>query len=74
MLATEELDDGAAPTDAFAAIGGRPAEELAAAIADLRSVLTGPRIQVRCLECGPVAPARVTQADRGFLASLAEWF
>ena len=74
MLANEELDDGSAPTDAFAAIGGRPAEELASAIADLRSVLTGPRIQVRCLECGPVAPARVTQADRGFLASLAEWF
>lgn len=74
MLATEELDDGAAPGDAFAAIGGRPAEEIAAAIADLRSILAGPRIQARCLECGPVAPSRLTEADRGFLASLAAWF
>ena len=35
---------------------------------------TGPRIQVRCIECGPVAPARLTRADQSFLASLAEWF
>ncbi|MEO6256412.1 MAG: signal peptide peptidase SppA [Sphingomicrobium sp.] len=74
MLASEDRDDGAAPSDAFAAIGGRPADELAAAIADLRSVLEGPRIQVRCIECGPVAPARLTRSDRSFLASLAEWF
>ncbi|MEO8175778.1 MAG: signal peptide peptidase SppA [Sphingomicrobium sp.] len=74
MLASEDRGDGAAPRDAFAAIGGRPADELAAAIADLRSVLDGPRIQVRCIECGPVAPARLTRSDRGFLALLAEWF
>jgi protease IV len=74
MLATEELDDGAAPTDGLAAIGGRPEIELAAALADLRSILSGPRIQARCIECGPVAPAALTQADKGLLALLAEWF
>ena len=74
MLATDELDDGVAPTDGFAAIGGRPEFELAAALADLRSILSGPRIQARCIECGPVAPAALTSADKGLLALLAEWF
>ena len=73
MLATKDRDDGAAPSDAFAAIGGNPEFQLAAALADLRSILTGPRIQARCLECGPVAPAPLTRADKGFLAALAEW-
>jgi protease-4 len=72
MLAMEELeDDGTVPTDAFAAYG-RPEWELAAAIADLRAVLSGPRIQARCLECGSdVLP--VAKADRGLLAALLEW-
>ena len=43
-------------------------------IADLRSILAGPRIQARCLECGPIAPAALTRADKGLLAALAEWF
>ena len=72
MLAMEDLeDDGTVPTDAFAAYG-RPEAELAAAIADLRSVLSGPRIQARCLECGgDVLP--VAKADRKFLAALLRW-
>ena len=74
MLATQDRDDGAAPADGFAAIGGQPEFELAAMIADLRSILAGPRIQARCLECGPVAPATLTKADKGLLAALAEWF
>ncbi|MEO6582316.1 MAG: signal peptide peptidase SppA [Sphingomicrobium sp.] len=74
MLATQERDDGAAPADGFAAIGGQPEFQLAAMIADLRAILSGPRIQARCLECGPVAPAVLTNADKGFLAALAEWF
>ena len=57
--------------------GRAPAEvldELAAAVATLRSVLGGSRIQVRCLECGPVAPAPLTRQDKGLLAAIAEWF
>jgi len=72
MLATEDLeDDGTVPSDAYAAYG-RPEAELAAAIADLRAVLSGPRIQVRCLECASDAPPP-TKADRGFLAALLRW-
>src|SRR5688500_8790142 len=51
MLGSDSLDeddDGGAP-DGFAAIGGSPEHELAAAIGTLRSILTGSRIQVRCL-------------------------
>jgi protease-4 len=74
LASQDRDDDSAGPADGFAAIGGRPELELAAMIADLRSILTGPRIQARCLECGPVAPAQLTRADKSFLAMLAEWF
>jgi protease-4 len=73
MLATQDRDDSSAPADAFAAIGGQPEYELAAMLSDLRSILAGPRIQARCLECGPAAPAQLTRADKGLLAALAEW-
>jgi protease-4 len=74
MLAKDDLDDGTVPTDGFAIIGGSPANELAAAIGDLRSILSGPRIQARCLECGPVAPAALSRSDKGLLTLLTEWF
>jgi len=77
MLATGERDDGTALADGFAVLGGSPERELAAALADLRSILSGPRIQARCLECGPVAPVRLgapVRSDTGLLALLAEWF
>ena len=74
MLANKELDDGSAPSDAFATLGGSPEQELAAAMADLRSILSGPRIQARCLECGPAAPVAMSQSDKGLLAILADWF
>ena len=72
MLAMEDVDDdGTGPADAFAAFG-RPEAQLALAIANLRSILAGPRIQVRCLEC--VADARPpTPADRSFFAALFDW-
>lgn len=57
--------------DAFAALA--PDRGIARALADLRSVLAGPRIQVRCLECPATAPARVTAEDRTFLAGLRDW-
>ncbi|HUE79246.1 MAG TPA: signal peptide peptidase SppA [Sphingomicrobium sp.] len=74
MLASDDLDDGTAPADAFAGIGGSPEVELATMLADLRSILAGPRIQARCLECGPVAAVRPSRSERGLLATLAEWF
>jgi protease-4 len=72
MLAMEDLeDDGAVPADAYAAFG-RTEAQLAAAIADMRAVLSGPRIQARCLECAADLPPPTT-ADRGFLAALIGW-
>jgi protease-4 len=73
MLASDELDESA-PEDAFAAIGGNPEQELAAALASVRSILSGPRFQARCIECGPVAPARLTRQDKGLLAAIADFF
>ena len=72
MLAQQERDEGAAPADGFAFIANGQVK-LAQAMAELRSVLTGPNIQVRCLECPGVAPARVERKDLGFLASIGEW-
>jgi protease-4 len=54
--------------DAFAAIA--PETNLTAALVELRSVLAGPRIQARCLDCGPQAPARITNSDLGFFAAV----
>ena len=72
MLAVEDLeDDGAAPADAYAAFG-RTEAQLTAAIADMRAVLGGPRIQARCLECAADLPPP-TRQDRGLLAALIQW-
>ena len=54
--------------DAFAAIA--PETDITAALAELRSVLTGPRIQARCLDCGPQSPSRPTKSDLGFFAAV----
>ena len=74
MLAADGLDERGPPEDALAALGGNPEQELGAAIATLRAVLGGSRIQVRCLECGPTAPVRLTRQDKSLLATIAEWF
>jgi protease IV len=72
LLASEEKDEGSASSDAFALFGS-PEQRFAEAIAEVRSILTGPRIQVRCVECPPVAPARIESRDIGLLAALREW-
>jgi protease-4 len=72
MLAQQERDEGAVPADGFAFLGNGQ-QKLAQALADIRSILTGPTIQVRCLECPSAAPARVERRDVGLLASLGEW-
>ncbi|HET7817596.1 MAG TPA: S49 family peptidase, partial [Sphingomicrobium sp.] len=72
MLAKDERDGGTAPADAFA-LFGRGEARLAQALADLRSVLSGPAIQVRCLECPAAAPATLAKRDLGFLEALKAW-
>jgi len=57
LASTEEAD--AAPQDAFAALAPAPATVLGRALEDLRSILDGPSIQVRCLECPPSPRAHI---------------
>jgi protease-4 len=71
MLGGGEQDEGTAPQDAFALFGNAELK-LAQAIADLRAVFNGPSIQVRCLECPPVAPVRVEKRDIGLFAAVRE--
>jgi protease-4 len=68
-----ETEDSAVPADAFSTLAREPERQLAAAIAEVRSVLTGPSIQARCLECPPVAPARVEAKDLTLLGMIRSW-
>ena len=70
MLADQEKDEGSAPAEGFAFFGNGQMK-LAQALADMRSVLAGPNIQVRCLECPSITPARVQQKDVSFLSAIA---
>ena len=72
MLSNTDRDESASPPDGYAFFGNGQLK-LAQAIADLRSILAGPTIQVRCLECPSATPARVERRDVGFLASLSDW-
>ena len=72
MLADQEKGEGSAPAEGYAFFGNGQLK-LAQALADMRSILTGPSIQVRCLECPSVTPARVEKKDIGFLSALADW-
>ena len=72
MLAEQEKDEGSVPAEGFAVFGNGQLK-LAQALADIRSVLSGPSIQVRCLECPTVTPARIEKKDAGFLSTLVRW-
>jgi protease-4 len=65
--------DTSAPDDAFATLAREPEQQLASVLAEVRSIVSGPSIQARCLECPPVAPARVDQKDVGLLGLIKEW-
>lgn len=66
---TEGEQDGQRTRDAFAGIARRPETMIARAIDDAQSLLAGPTIQTRCLECPPVAPPRLPPP-----AVQASWF
>ena len=66
-------DDSSAPDDAFATLAREPEQQLASVLSEVRSIVSGPSIQARCLECPPVAPARVDQKDLGLLGLIKEW-
>ncbi|CAA9503537.1 MAG: Signal peptide peptidase SppA (protease 4) [uncultured Sphingomonas sp.] len=68
-----DTNDDAGTTDAFAGLAVRERDQLFGAAADVRTILSGPTLQVRCLECPPVAPARIAAADAGVLGAMLGW-
>lgn len=67
----EEDDDASAPADALATLAPAPEALLARVMGDVRRILAGPSIQVRCLECQVAGPApKMDQADRSWLSML----
>src|SRR4051794_36775064 len=72
-LANRNDDDSAVPADAFSALARQPQQQLAEMLGEVRSILTGPSIQVRCLECPAVAPARIDQRDLTLLGLIRSW-
>jgi protease-4 len=72
-LANTNDDDSATPTDAFSMLAHEPQQQLASVLAEVRSILSGPSIQVRCLECPAVAPARIEQRDLTLLGLVKGW-
>jgi protease IV len=72
MLAGEG-DADSPPADALATLAPAPEWQLRAALTELRSILSGPSIQVRCLECPPVAIGRAKDERMGFTEVLWGW-
>jgi len=66
-------NDTVVPQDVFSALARQPQEQLAGVIAEVRSILSGPSIQARCLECPPVAPVRIEQQDLTLLGLIRSW-
>ena len=72
LAGEEETED--TPADALASLSPAPEALLARALVEVRSILSGPTIQVRCLECPPVAAApRLSEADRSWWTRLLSW-
>jgi protease-4 len=65
-------DETSTSQDAFAVMAGAPQQQLATAIDEVRSILDGPTIQARCLECPAVAPAPLKARDKSLLALIVE--
>ena len=59
--------------DAFATLALRPRLQLAAALQDVRAILSGPSIQARCLECPSAVPAMLGAKDLSLVELLKEW-
>jgi len=66
-------NDSAVPADAFSMLAAQPQQQLAGVIAEVRSIMAGPSIQARCLECPAVAPARVDARDLSLLELIKSW-
>ena len=67
-------DSEATPTDAFAALAPAPDRLLGTALADMKRIMTGPSIQVRCLDCPVELSAAPATEPRGWKAMLLSLF
>lgn len=66
--------DAAEGVDAFASLGRGHERQIVSALTDARSILTGPTVQVRCLECGPSLQGAVPAGqERTLVGELAGW-
>jgi protease-4 len=59
--------------DAFAVLAGRPQQQLAQALGEVHSILSGPTIQVRCLECPGVVTPPLKARDVSLLELIVDW-
>ncbi|HET9356307.1 MAG TPA: signal peptide peptidase SppA [Sphingomicrobium sp.] len=64
MAAGDEQEQ--APADALATLGPAPQALVARALADVRRILAGPTLQLRCLECPPSASVPREPAESGW--------
>jgi protease-4 len=72
-FASEESGEPADTGDAFATFARQPQAQLAAALQDLRMILSGPTIQARCLECPASAPAIIKAQDLSLFELIKAW-
>ena len=72
-FAREDSDVAPGSRDAFATLALRPQQQLAAALHDVRAILSGPSIQARCLECPSAVPSVFGAKDLSLLQLLKEW-
>ena len=72
-FAGEDSDERSGSRDAFSMLAVAPRQQLAAALQEVRAILGGPSIQVRCLECPAAAPAAVTAKDSSLFELILEW-
>jgi protease-4 len=70
---SDEDSDSAAPEDAFAMLSRKSQQQIAAVIGEVQSMIDGPSIQARCLECQVSAPANVKARDKSLLTLIASW-
>jgi protease-4 len=66
-------EDSGDTTDAFTTLARAPQRQLAAMLADIRAILTGPAIQARCLECPSTSHAALEPTDRSLMELIAKW-
>jgi protease-4 len=72
-LANRDNDDTADTGDAFSMLAHQPEQQLASVFAEVRSIMSGPSIQARCLECPSDTPARIEPKDLTLLELIRSW-